>query len=200
MSDENALDLRSVSFLIVDDNAHMRHIIKMMVWTLGSKKCMEALGGREAFEALRANPVDIILCDWAMQPMDGLTFTRRLRAMEDSPLRFVPVIMVTGHTERIRIMQARDAGVTEFVAKPVSVKALYQRIASVVLRPRPFVKSADYFGPDRRRHDEQGYGKFSWQRRESDKTVNDEPEAAAEEEEVAAMSQEGLAGILGGKV
>jgi hypothetical protein len=57
--------------------------------------------------------------------------------------------MLTGHSEKKRVMAARDAGVTEFLAKPISAKALYQRIINVVANPRPFIKTKTYFGPDR---------------------------------------------------
>src|SRR6516225_2317037 len=65
---------------------------------------------------------------------------------------YVPIIMLTGHSEKKRVIAARDAGVTEFLAKPISAKALYQRILNVVANPRPFIKTRTYFGPDRRRN------------------------------------------------
>ena len=65
---------------------------------------------------------------------------------------YVPIIMLTGHSEKRRVTIARDAGVTEFLAKPISAKALYQRILTVVASPRPFIKTKTYFGPDRRRN------------------------------------------------
>src|SRR3954453_18482091 len=60
--------------------------------------------------------------------------------------------MLTGHSEKRRVTVARDAGVTEFLAKPISAKGLYQRILNVVASPRPFIKTKTYFGPDRRRN------------------------------------------------
>jgi DNA-binding response OmpR family regulator len=59
--------------------------------------------------------------------------------------------MLTGHSEKKRVTAARDAGITEFLAKPISAKGLYERIVNVVACPRPFVKTSTYFGPDRRR-------------------------------------------------
>jgi DNA-binding response OmpR family regulator len=64
----------------------------------------------------------------------------------------VPIIMLTGHSEKHRVTSARDAGITEFMAKPISAKSLYQRILNVVANPRPFIKTKTYFGPDRRRN------------------------------------------------
>ena len=65
---------------------------------------------------------------------------------------YVAVIMLTGHSEKNRVTAARDAGITEFLAKPISAKGLYERIVNVVANPRPFIKTKTYFGPDRRRN------------------------------------------------
>jgi DNA-binding response OmpR family regulator len=70
---------------------------------------------------------------------------------------YVPIIMMTGHSERKRVTAARDAGVTEFLAKPISAKGLHQRILNIVANPRPFIKTKSYFGPDRRRSVNAGY-------------------------------------------
>jgi DNA-binding response OmpR family regulator len=66
----------------------------------------------------------------------------------------LPIIMMTGHSEKSRVVEARDAGVTEFVAKPLTAKAVLERIQAVIYRPRPFVRTATYFGPGRRRRDD----------------------------------------------
>jgi DNA-binding response OmpR family regulator len=74
-----------------------------------------------------------------------------VRSSSSPVTRFVPIIMLSGHSEKRCVIEARDAGVTEFLTKPVAAKSLYERILSVVLAPRPFIKTKDYFGPDRRR-------------------------------------------------
>jgi DNA-binding response OmpR family regulator len=86
-----------------------------------------------------------------MKPMDGLEFTREIRLSKRSINPFMPIIMITGHTEKHRVEAARDAGVTEFLAKPITPHSLYSRLAEIVERPRAFVRSESYFGPDRRR-------------------------------------------------
>jgi FixJ family two-component response regulator len=60
--------------------------------------------------------------------------------------------MITGHAEKKRVLAARDAGVSEFLVKPITAKALHSRVLSAVAKPRPFIRTAQYFGPDRRRH------------------------------------------------
>ncbi len=95
---------------------------------------------------------DIVITDWAMPIFDGLELTQMIRQPGANANPYVPIIMLTGHSEKKRVMAARDAGVTEFLAKPISAKALYQRIINVVANPRPFIKTKTYFGPDRRRN------------------------------------------------
>ena len=86
-----------------------------------------------------------------MSPLDGLDFVRLVRTGNDSPNKFVPIVMLTGHTETHRVMEARDCGVNEFLAKPNSARGLYARIRQIIDNPRPFIQTSRYFGPDRRR-------------------------------------------------
>jgi DNA-binding response OmpR family regulator len=94
---------------------------------------------------------DIIFVDWVMPIFDGLELTQMIRQPGANANPYVPIIMLTGHSDKTRVVGARDAGVTEFLAKPISAKSLYERILNVVANPRPFIKSKTYFGPDRRR-------------------------------------------------
>lgn len=137
--------------LVVEDNDHMRALLRSLLAALGIKQAFEARDGGEGFIELRHRQPDFVLTDLSMKPMDGIEFTQRIRHSPDTPNAYVPIIMVTGHTERHRIESARDAGVTEILAKPITVQNLYSRIVEIVERPRPFVRCKDYFGPDRRR-------------------------------------------------
>jgi two-component system chemotaxis response regulator CheY len=137
--------------LVVDDNAHMRALLRALLNSTGIKDVVEAAHGGAAFEALRERKCDLVLSDMAMKPMDGIEFTRLVRTADHSPNPFVPIIMISGHTEKHRVEAARDAGVTEFLAKPITAAALFSRIAEIVERPRAYVRTHGYFGPDRRR-------------------------------------------------
>lgn len=159
--------LDAVRVLVVDDNQHMRAIVGVMLNSFGIKMVREAKDGADAIEALRRWPADLAICDFLMDPMDGVEFTRQVRNATDSPNPYLPVVMLTGHSELARVTEARDAGVTEFVVKPLTAKALVDRINTVIFKPRPFIRSRDYFGPDRRRkHDPFFAGPF---RREDDR-------------------------------
>jgi DNA-binding response OmpR family regulator len=111
----------------------------------------EANDAADAFAELTHFPADIIITDYHMQPLDGLDFVRLVRTGSDSPNPFVPIIMLSGHTEMKKIMEARDAGAHEYLAKPISARSLYARINSIISRPREFIKTKTFFGPDRRR-------------------------------------------------
>jgi len=135
----------------------MRSLLRALLNSIGIKDISEAAHGGTAVEILRERKCDLVLTDLAMKPMDGLEFTRHVRGSEQSPNPFVPIIMITGHTERHRVEAARDAGVTEFLAKPITAANLFARIAEIVERPRAFVKCDSYFGPDRRRRTIEDY-------------------------------------------
>jgi two-component system, chemotaxis family, chemotaxis protein CheY len=143
-----------IKMLVVDDNHHMRLLLTELLHAIGVKEVSEAANGAEALQTLRSQPIDIVMTDLAMQPMDGIAFVRRLRSGHESPNPMVPVIMVTGHSTLRRVAEARDAGVTEFLSKPVTARGVIERITRVVEHPRPFVKTDSYFGPDRRRRDD----------------------------------------------
>jgi two-component system, chemotaxis family, chemotaxis protein CheY len=93
----------------------------------------------------------IVFADNLMAPMNGIEMVRNIRAGVDGINSFIPVIMVSGYSDIVHIMEARDAGINEFLAKPVSAKLIYLRICSVIESPRSFVNSEEFFGPDRRR-------------------------------------------------
>lgn len=147
------LDLSRLTVMVVDDNAHMRRIVKEILRSLGVTQISEAVDGADALKAMRVVSADIVIADLDMRPLDGLEFTRLVRTAADSPDPYVPIIMLTGHTEAYRVVQARDAGVNEFLAKPISVKGLYARIHSIIRRPRQYVRTKGFAGPDRRRRD-----------------------------------------------
>jgi len=137
--------------LVVDDNQHMRKLVATILQAFGVIQIFECADGEHAWKTLsEANP-DVIMLDWQMTGMTGLDFVKRVRTSPKSPNPFVPIIMLTGHTHVDHVRLARDAGANEFLAKPVSVKAIMSRLIAVIEYPRPFVRTADYFGPCRRR-------------------------------------------------
>jgi two-component system, chemotaxis family, chemotaxis protein CheY len=139
--------------LIVDDNQHMRTLVSAVLQAFGVSNVYEARNGDEAWKVLLKVPCDIVLLDWLMTGMNGLELTQKIRSAPDSTNPFVPIVMLTGHTSVESVNAARDAGVNEFLAKPVSSKTILNRLVSVIEHPRPFVRTRGYFGPCRRRRE-----------------------------------------------
>lgn len=142
--------LGGLKVLLVDDNQHMRAIVGAILKGVGVRDVREATDGAEGLQALRDWPADIAIVDFRMSPLDGVEFTRLVRNAPDSANPYLPIIMMTGFADRPRVEEARDAGVTELVVKPVTARSVIDRLNAVVFRPRPFVKTPDYFGPRRR--------------------------------------------------
>ena len=140
-----------LKILLVDDNHHMRVLLAEILKAMGVRYIFEASDGAEGLQVLRSHQVDIVMTDLSMQPLDGIDFVRLLRRSTDSPNQMCPVIMITGHSTMTRVNDARNAGVNEFLAKPLTARGVVERISQVIDHPRPFVKTQDYFGPDRRR-------------------------------------------------
>ena len=129
-------DLRHLSVLVVDDNQHMLALMRGILSALGIKNVRTVRDGVLAFEELRVFAADLVICDCHMEPLDGIDFVRLIRTASDSPNKTVPIMMMTGHSDRATVLASREAGVTEFLAKPISVKALAERILRVIQRQR----------------------------------------------------------------
>src|SRR6202453_4437785 len=151
------INFNRLRFLGIDDNAHMRRIVRTPLHGFGPREVYEAEDGAAGLEAFTHYMPDIVLTDWVMPIFDGLELAQMIRQPGANSNPYVPIIMLSGHSEKKRVVSARDAGITEFLAKPISAKALYERILNVVANPRPFIRSKTYFGPDRRRNTNQNY-------------------------------------------
>lgn len=152
------------SILVVEDNRYIQSLLTLSLKALGVGQIRAAPHGGEAIDILRlmaSDPmkaglmsVDLIMSNWQMSPVDGLMLLRWVRRHKESPDRFIPFIMVTGHADREKVQEARDLGVTEILAKPFSVQNVADRLLQTIDRPRQFVHTGNYFGPDRRRRKE----------------------------------------------
>lgn len=142
--------LKPINFLVIDNKPYMRRMLKNVLETLGAKRIEEARDGGDGLAALKSLQPDIVLTGWRMKPVNGLDFLKSVRA-QPTPLKFTPIIMVTSETRREKVIEARNSGVTEYIAMPITAKGVFLRIREVIERPRPFVDIGVYFGPDRRR-------------------------------------------------
>ncbi len=148
---------KNITVLVVESTRAMFDLTRSVLQAFGVNQVYSAYGADEGFETYcRVNP-DLVIIDWLEDPANGLDLTRRIRTDPKSPNPFMPIVMMTGYSQKKRVLQARDSGITEFIVKPFTAKALYQKIEQLVERPRHFVNSENYFGPDRRRKREGDY-------------------------------------------
>jgi two-component system chemotaxis response regulator CheY len=137
--------------LVVDDEHYMRKVVRTLLMSIGVRTIYEAADAPAGLELLRSMAPDIVIVDWEMPGLDGAGFVRMVRSPDTFPLPDVPIIMLTGHGERSRVIEAIQIGVNEFLLKPVSSKALQDRLVAVLTKPRPVVKAGEYYGPTPRR-------------------------------------------------
>lgn len=146
-----AYDFSKLSVLVVEDLEPMMEVVRTILIQLGVEDIYVARDGEEGYAAFHKYKPDIIITDWLMEPVDGLEMVRWIRQNQLSHNRMVPVIVMTGYTASHRVGNARDQGVTEFIAKPFTAAQLCSRITHVIDSPRDFIEAEGFVGPDRRR-------------------------------------------------
>lgn len=153
-------DLRPLSVLLVEDSPFMRELMTTLLESLEVGNITTTPNGEDAMSELLLSTnndidsnssYDVIISDWAMKPMSGLDLLKWVRSHENPGIQFMPFIMLTAYSSADWVCTARDWGATEFLTKPVSAQAVARRLLNVIERPRPFIRTGDYFGPDRRR-------------------------------------------------
>lgn len=144
-------DISKLNILVLEKHALVRKLLTEVFTEFGVPNVQNTGDVQTAWDIFRDYPTDIILSDWTYG-LDGMAFLRQVRRSKDTPNPFIPIIVVTANTEIHHVCEARDTGMTEFLAKPVSARLLYTRIVSILEYNRPFVRASQFFGPDRRRH------------------------------------------------
>ena len=144
--------------LVADANNFSRGLIGEILRSLNVTNISSARTEEMAGDFLIDRPIDVILLSWEEgDAFDGLTFVREMRRVEDDRIRRLPVVLITSGLTRQMVINGRDAGVDEFLAKPISPLAMRQRLEMVVETPRPFVDCSVYLGPCRRRKNPADY-------------------------------------------
>jgi CheY-like chemotaxis protein len=143
--------IQSVDVLVVDDNQFMRKLIRNLLVNVGVKNIHEAGDGITGLEAIRTLSPDIVVLDWEMPFLNGAELVRIVRSPGVFPVPDVPIIMLSGHGERWRVLEAARLGVNEYLRKPISAKALLDRLVTILAKPRPMVQLGTYYGPEPRK-------------------------------------------------
>jgi CheY-like chemotaxis protein len=147
-----ALKDRDLGVLVLDSNEYSRQFLVSILKTIGIARVIDMATAEEALAWINVHGrPDVLVVDSALKPMTGAGFTRYLRTVVGGRDAYTPVILVAARADRESLSQARNAGVNEFMAKPISASGLSARLFAVLDAPRSFVRTADYFGPDRRR-------------------------------------------------
>ena len=140
---------RELVVLVIDDNVGMRSIMTAVLRALGFSEIRLADDAVEGQKIIPQVKPDLIITDLKMPVLDGVTFVRNLRADESNPFSEVPIIVATGHTEEKHVKACIAAGVDQFLAKPITGKALAERITRALSPDRQFIRTGDYNGPRR---------------------------------------------------
>jgi two-component system, chemotaxis family, chemotaxis protein CheY len=143
--------IESLTVLVVDDNQYMRKMVRNLLVNCGIKDIYEAADGIAALDTIRTMAPDVVILDWEMPLLTGAELVRIVRSPGVFPMPDVPIIMLTAHCERWRVLEAVRLGVNEYLTKPVSAKAIYDRLLSILTQPRPVVQLGDYYGPEPRK-------------------------------------------------
>ena len=117
--------------LVVDDSSTMRRILINSLNAIGHKDIIQASDGVQALEALGTDPdIGLILCDWYMPVMDGISVLKKVKANPNT--KDIPVIMVTTQAEQGSVMEAIQAGAANYVVKPFSPQTIHEKIKAVL--------------------------------------------------------------------
>jgi two-component system chemotaxis response regulator CheY len=146
---KNAMDLRNLETLIVDDSVFMRRIMRILLRGFGIGRATEAENGEQALEKLDSTPYDLVIADLFMPGMNGFDFLKALRVPKNMSSQ-TPVIIVTAHSEKHILSRCLIAGAHDVIKKPVPPKRLYTSIIDCFKFPRNFIKADDFYGPEPR--------------------------------------------------
>jgi two-component system chemotaxis response regulator CheY len=143
--------IQGLSILVVDDSQYMRKLVRNLLVNIGVKTVYEAADGIAGLDAIRTVEPDMVILDWEMPLLNGPELVRIVRSPGVFPMPDIPIIMLSAHGERWRVVEAVRLGVNEYLVKPVSAKALLDRIVAILAQPRPIVQFGDYYGPEPRK-------------------------------------------------
>ncbi len=106
-----------------------------------------------ALEALRAHPFTAVFCEDSAEPLDGVPFALAARRTPGVLNPMIPIFAISSFPSRADVKRARDEGVTDVLARPVSAATIIRKLRGALAYPRPFIAAPDFFGPDRRVRD-----------------------------------------------
>jgi DNA-binding response OmpR family regulator len=148
---EKKLNLKAMTLLVADGNDFSRSCTRNISRSFRFADILVAGTADEAMAHLQATEIDMMIVDWLLLPSGCGAFNREVRRNPGVRNPVLPIIVLSGTTEREIVAEARDSGANEFMSRPFDIAQLLQRFVRVLLSPRPFVRCAAYVGPERRR-------------------------------------------------
>ncbi len=146
---QRAYNLSHLEVVVVDDCPIMVKLLGMILNSMDIKKLHCTTDPVIALNEVSRYRPHLVITDLLMDSVDGLTIAKAIRYCQDDELRCTPIFVLSGFTDKQHVLQARDAGVNEVLAKPLSARRIYRRICNLIERPPRFIETASYFGPDR---------------------------------------------------
>ena len=125
----------TMKVLVVDDMSTMRRIVRNVLKQIGYTSVEEAPDGQEALKRLKGGGFGLVVTDWNMPVMTGLELLKAIRA--DAELKILPVLMVTAEAQKENIIEAIQAGVSNYVVKPFTAEALLEKLTKVFAKKTP---------------------------------------------------------------
>jgi len=119
----------NMKILVVDDMSTMRRIVKNIMKQLGFANVDEAENGQEALDKLKADSFGFVISDWNMPVMTGIQLLRAIRA--DDKLKAIPVLMVTAEAQKENLIEAIQAGVSNYIVKPFTAEVLQEKMSKI---------------------------------------------------------------------
>lgn len=123
------MNLGAMKILVVDDSFTMRRIVKQVLTSIGAQDFIEAKDGLDALAKLKENKIDLILTDWNMPEMDGMTFVKTVKATEH--YKDIPIIMVTTESGKAEVVAALQEGVRDYVVKPFTPDVIQTKLEKI---------------------------------------------------------------------
>ncbi len=148
--------IEQLAILVVDENAYLRKLTRMMLTGIGAKAVYEAADGLAALDVVRTVTPDVVLLDWDLPVLSGPQIMRIVRSPNVFAKPNLPIIMLTASASRAHVCEALRLGVHEFLIKPTSPKALRDRLLSILFKPRPMVRIGKFYVPQPRNPTAQG--------------------------------------------
>ena len=170
-------DFKYMKVLIVEDDPHIANIIKVVLMAFSAENVHICSCYEDAVSTLKAEPTDCVFVDYMMSPVGGIKLIEFVRWSTDPSISQLPVILCTVYTDFAKIVEARDAGVSEILAKPITPMSIFHKTVAAVHKPRPFINSLHFHGPDRRRRHLPRAGKI--ERRACNNSVMNQSAATA---------------------